>query len=286
MVLLFGVLLHELGHAVVAGRFGMRVDGITLSWMGGVTRIEGDAQSPGAELGIAGVGPLVSVAFGAFLWVVRVLFEARGRRPAGRVRARVAGGHQRGAGGVQHASRPPRSTGEGAARRRLGRHPGPLAGHPGRNQRRGLARDGHGRTRLPRAGAGRRPLNGFFISFIGWWLLGAARTERQLGQVRQSLDGIRMSEIMRPVGSAPGWITVRAFAERVRERATRLGVDARALGRRLRRGAARRLGRRRSLLRSGIWPDPSTWPRPSAPPPAPAPTRMPSRSSTVPAPTR
>ena len=84
------------------------------------------------------------------------------------------------------------------------------------------------------------PLNGFFISFIGWWLLGAARTERQLGQVRQSLDGVRMSEIMRPVGSAPGWITVRAFAERYVTRATRLGVDARALGRRLRRGAARR----------------------------------------------
>ena len=78
VVLLFGVLLHELGHAVVARRFGLQVDGITLSWMGGVTRIEGDAQSPGAEFAIAGVGPLVSAAFGGLLWVVRVLVEGAG----------------------------------------------------------------------------------------------------------------------------------------------------------------------------------------------------------------
>jgi hypothetical protein len=61
---------------------------------------------------------------------------------------------------------------------------------------------------------GRDPFNGIFISFIGWWLLAAARAERQMGQVRRSLDGVRISEIMRPVGAAPGWITVRSFAER------------------------------------------------------------------------
>jgi hypothetical protein len=56
-------------------------------------------------------------------------------------------------------------------------------------------------------------LNGFFITFIGWWILASARAERQLGRARQSLEGATISEFMRPVGAAPGWITVRAFAE-------------------------------------------------------------------------
>ena len=49
--------------------------------------------------------------------------------------------------------------------------------------------------------------------FIGWWLLGSARAERQMAQVRHSLDGVTLADIMRPVGAAPGWITVRAFAD-------------------------------------------------------------------------
>ncbi len=122
VVLLLGVLLHELGHAVVAGRFRMQVDGITLSWMGGVTRIEGDARSPGAELGIAGIGPIVSLAFGAALWVVRILVEGGRRRAAGRVSPRMVGRHQRGAGRVQHA-----------AGRSPGRRPGPPRGGLGGN---------------------------------------------------------------------------------------------------------------------------------------------------------
>jgi hypothetical protein len=57
------------------------------------------------------------------------------------------------------------------------------------------------------------PINGFFISFVGWWLLGSARAERQLAQVRHNLSGVTLGDIMRPVGAAPGWITVRAFAD-------------------------------------------------------------------------
>src|SRR5579871_5355979 len=62
--LLVGVLLHEMGHAVVARRRGLTVDGITLSWMGGVTRIEGDTGSAGAELAVAGIGPVTSALVG------------------------------------------------------------------------------------------------------------------------------------------------------------------------------------------------------------------------------
>jgi Zn-dependent protease/predicted transcriptional regulator len=65
------LLAHELSHAIVARRNGIEVEGITLWMFGGVAKLQGEAASPGAELRIAGVGPLVSLALGALfgaLW--------------------------------------------------------------------------------------------------------------------------------------------------------------------------------------------------------------------------
>ncbi len=46
-LLFFGsILLHELGHAFVAMRKGIRVSGITLWMFGGVARLEKDSDSP------------------------------------------------------------------------------------------------------------------------------------------------------------------------------------------------------------------------------------------------
>lgn len=61
------VLLHEVSHAVVARRNGVEVDGIVLWLFGGVARLTGEADEPGAELRIAGVGPLVSFLLGGTL---------------------------------------------------------------------------------------------------------------------------------------------------------------------------------------------------------------------------
>jgi Zn-dependent protease len=63
VTLFFGsLLLHELGHALVARREGIEVDGITLWLLGGVARIRGSLPSPRAELRTAGAGPLVTAA--------------------------------------------------------------------------------------------------------------------------------------------------------------------------------------------------------------------------------
>jgi Zn-dependent protease/predicted transcriptional regulator len=66
------LLLHELGHAVVARREGMEIDGITLWLFGGVARFKGMFPSAGAEFRIAIAGPLVSlvlgIAFVALAW--------------------------------------------------------------------------------------------------------------------------------------------------------------------------------------------------------------------------
>jgi Zn-dependent protease/CBS domain-containing protein len=68
------LLLHELGHAVVARREGMEIDGITLWLFGGVARFKGMFPSGGAELRIALAGPAVSLALGlAFLGAAEAL---------------------------------------------------------------------------------------------------------------------------------------------------------------------------------------------------------------------
>src|SRR5215203_2164717 len=60
------LLAHEIGHAVVARRAGLRVRGITLWLLGGVAQLEDEPASPRDELRVAIVGPAVSlaVAFG------------------------------------------------------------------------------------------------------------------------------------------------------------------------------------------------------------------------------
>lgn len=55
------VLAHELAHSVVARRHGIRVDGITLWMLGGMARLDGEARSPRAEFVIAAVGPGTSL---------------------------------------------------------------------------------------------------------------------------------------------------------------------------------------------------------------------------------
>ncbi len=54
------ILLHELGHAVVANRLGIPITEITLWLFGGVARMSKDTQSAGEEFKIAAAGPAVT----------------------------------------------------------------------------------------------------------------------------------------------------------------------------------------------------------------------------------
>jgi Zn-dependent protease/CBS domain-containing protein len=70
-LLFFGsLLLHELGHALVARREGMEIEGITLWLFGGVAKFKGMFPSAGAEFRIAIAGPLVSLAIGVLFILV------------------------------------------------------------------------------------------------------------------------------------------------------------------------------------------------------------------------
>ena len=67
------VLLHELGHSVVAMRYKVPVSRITLFIFGGVSQIAGEAPSAGAEFWIAIAGPLVSFALAALFALLEPL---------------------------------------------------------------------------------------------------------------------------------------------------------------------------------------------------------------------
>ncbi len=61
------VVLHELGHSLVAIRYGVKIEAITLLPIGGVSQMRDIPESPKAEIAISIVGPLVSVGVGGLL---------------------------------------------------------------------------------------------------------------------------------------------------------------------------------------------------------------------------
>lgn len=64
------ILLHELGHAIVADALHLRVRKVVILLLGGVSEID-PARRPRDEFLVAAAGPVVSFAIAALLWAVR-----------------------------------------------------------------------------------------------------------------------------------------------------------------------------------------------------------------------
>lgn len=65
LLLFTSVILHELGHSVIAQSQGIKVNSITLFFFGGIANIESESTTPGRAFQVAIAGPIISV--GLFL---------------------------------------------------------------------------------------------------------------------------------------------------------------------------------------------------------------------------
>jgi Zn-dependent protease/CBS domain-containing protein len=208
VVFFLSLLAHELAHALVAQRNGIRVEGITLWLFGGVAKLLDEAKDPGADLRVAAVGPLVSLGLGATfsllalgataigveglavgaLWwlaLINAVLAAFNLVPA----APLDGGRiLRALLWRRHGDR----TRAAVTASRAGRSFGLMLVASG------LAL----LVMLP-------GLGGLWFMLIGWFIMTAAAAEEQHAQLQHTLDGIRVGDVMSadPV-TVPGRLSV------------------------------------------------------------------------------
>jgi Zn-dependent protease len=205
------LLAHEIGHALMARRLGVEVEGITLWLFGGVARLRGQAATAGTEAKIAVVGPLVSVALGALFFgsafavqvgggpdlVGEVLFWLAATNIVLAVFNLVPAFPLDG-GRLLKSLLWKRSRNRFAATR--------TAARVGRAF--GFILIAAGLFRLLFGDV----VQGIWGVFLGWFLLGAARSEESQVMLGGALAGVRVADVMTPepfVG--PGWVTVDEF---------------------------------------------------------------------------
>ncbi len=205
------LLAHEVGHALVARRAGLRVRGITLWLLGGVAQLEDEPASPGDDLRVAIVGPAISLALAVGFGVA-----AAGLALLGAPALAVAVLGWLAVGNVALAVF----------------NLIPAAPLDGGRVLRALLWRRHGnraRAAVTAATAG-QVAGGILIAYgllgvltgwgigtlwtvlVGWFLVAAARQEREQTVVRHGLAGLRVGDVMTPTSVlAPAWFTVDAL---------------------------------------------------------------------------
>jgi Zn-dependent protease len=76
LLFFLSVLLHELGHALVALRNGIGIVGIDLFLFGGVAKMQRDSDSPGVEFRVAAAGPAVTLLISAACFAIGSLIAS------------------------------------------------------------------------------------------------------------------------------------------------------------------------------------------------------------------
>jgi Zn-dependent protease/CBS domain-containing protein len=209
-IIFYGCLLaHELAHAIVATRYGVKVAGITLWLFGGVSKLDGEPKSARAEALIAGVGPLTSLAVGAVAFMLSLL-------PLPALAAGVLGWLVFVNVALAMFNLVPAFPLDG------GRLLSSWFWWRSGSRQRGV----HSAVRISRVFSylmiafgvfelfTGQVVNGVWIAFIGWFLLSAGTQEEVGTAVRALLQSVPVSAAMTsPVVTVPDWLTVAQFLE-------------------------------------------------------------------------
>ncbi len=206
------LLAHEMSHALLARRNGVKVAGITLWLFGGVSRLEGEPPSAAAEALIAAVGPLTSFAVAALAAALYLLVRTNG------LLADLFGWLALVNISLGLFNLVPAFPLDG------GRLLGALLWWRSGSRQSGV----HNAVRVGRVFAylmiagGVLELffgaiaNGIWIAFLGWFLLSAASAEEAGTNMQALLRAVPVSAAMTsPVVTLPDWETVEQFLQSV-----------------------------------------------------------------------
>lgn len=195
VLFLFSLLGHELAHSVVARRNGITVEGIHLWLLGGVSQLESDPKTPGAEFRITAVGPGSSLLFGAVSWGAAIGLQAIGVPSVYVVALSWLGVINLFLGVFNLLPGSPLDGGRLVAAFLWKVRGDKLAGQigaakVGRVVALGIV--GVGALEIFVLGSG----SGLWTMFVGWFLLSAARNEQRHYELDRSLGGLTVGNVM------------------------------------------------------------------------------------------
>jgi Zn-dependent protease len=72
------IVAHELGHALIARRRGIQIEGIDLWLFGGLARMRSEAETPGSEFAVAIAGPIVTALVAGVCAAAAILWQGAG----------------------------------------------------------------------------------------------------------------------------------------------------------------------------------------------------------------
>ena len=205
--LLGSILAHELGHAFMGRRHGLKVDSITLWLFGGLAQLEGELPSARVEAKVAGIGPAISLFVGvvglgaAFLIgttsIVGALVGWLGLVNLVLAVFNLLPGAPLDGGRLLHAFVWGR-TGDRHRATRSASKAGRIIGF-------GLM--GLGLLEFLLGSV----VGGLWTSTIGWVLITAASAEARLSATESGLRGLTVGEVMEPMAPVPDWLVVDEF---------------------------------------------------------------------------